>query len=179
MTDRLQLLITTNIEWLGQAEALLDRISDQAYVAVPSGLAPHRAGGHLRHIVEFYECFLVGLPEGSVDYDARKRDPLVESCRRAARERIRRVIGRLETEPRLRADSNVRVSMEDSGGSGIADPFVISSIGRELQALSSHTIHHFALMALTLRALGVSVDPDFGIAPSTLRFLGSRSEEAA
>jgi hypothetical protein len=31
------------------------------------------------------------------------------------------------------------------------DPFLLSSVARELQALSSHTIHHFAVMAMTLR----------------------------
>ena len=55
------------------------------------------------------------------------------------------------------------------------EPFLISSVGRELQVLSSHTIHHFALMAMTLRVLGVPVDPDFGMAPSTLRYLDTQA----
>ena len=35
--------------------------------------------------------------------------------------------------------------------------------------LSSHTIHHFALIGITLRESGLAVDPDFGVANSTLR----------
>jgi hypothetical protein len=53
---------------------------------------------------------------------------------------------------------------------------MISSTGRELQTLSSHTIHHFALIAMTLRVLGHKVDRDFGMAPSTLRYMSSRSK---
>ena len=53
-----------------------------------------------------------------------------------------------------------------------------SSIGRELQALSSHTIHHFALMAMTLQALGFQLDRDFGMAPSTLRYQAAKREAA-
>jgi hypothetical protein len=54
-----------------------------------------------------------------------------------------------------------------------------SSISRELQVLSSHTIHHFALIAITLRMHGVEMDPDFGMAPSTLRYLASKSTAEA
>ena len=52
-------------------------------------------------------------------------------------------------------------------------------ISRELQVLSSHTVHHFALIAVTLRMHGVEMDPDFGMAPSTLRYLASKTAEAA
>ena len=172
-------LIEVNIAWLRQAEALLDRMDDAIYTASPRGLAPHKAGGHLRHILEFYECFLAGLDGGRIDYDERKRNLSVETCRVAAQERIRWLIHQLETEPALRIDSLVSVRLEDSAGCRIADPFLVSSVGRELQLLSSHTIHHFALMGMTLRALGVPVDPDFGMAPSTLRFLASQAPAEA
>jgi uncharacterized damage-inducible protein DinB len=180
LIQRQEYLISANIGWLRQAEILLSRISDAAYTATPSGLAPHKAGGHLRHILEFYECFLAGLPASHIDYDARQRDLSLERSRQAAQERIHRLIRCLETESALRTDSVVWVRIEDSAGSRIPEPFLISSVGRELQVLSSHTIHHFALMAMALRALGVPVDPDFGMAPSTLRYMAAQaSAEAA
>ena len=173
--DRQELLIGANIGWLRQADALLDRISDAVYTATPTGLAPHKVGSHLRHILEFYECFLAGLPASNVDYDARKRDISLERSRPAARERIRSLIRAFESEVALRTDSVIRVRIEDSARSRIPEPFLISSVGRELQVLSSHTIHHFALMAMTLRALGVAVDPGFGMAPSTLRYMATQA----
>jgi hypothetical protein len=54
------------------------------------------------------------------------------------------------------------------------DVYLTSSVGRELQALSSHTIHHFALIAIALRVHGLEVDPDFGMSPSTLRYQAAR-----
>src|SRR5215472_2833696 len=179
VAQRQEYLITVNIAWLCQAEALLTRINDDVYAASPSGLAPHRAGAHLRHILEFYECFLAGLAKGRIDYDARKRDVSVETSRAAAQARIHSLIHRLSSEPALRVDSLVSVHIEDSAGSRISEPFLVSSVGRELQALSSHSIHHFALIAMTLRALGVPMDPDFGMAPSTLRYRASQAEAEA
>jgi hypothetical protein len=129
--------------------------------------------------MEFYECFLDGLAGGRIDYDARKRDLSVETSRQTAQARIRILTRRLQSEPALRVDSLVSVRMEDSAGSRISEPLLVSSVGRELQVLSSHSIHHFALIAMTLRALGVPVDPDFGMAPSTLRYRASQTEAEA
>jgi hypothetical protein len=188
VAQRQEYLITINIAWLHQAEALLTRINDGVYKASPSSLAPHKASvyqemstasAHLRHILEFYECFLAGLVGRRIDYDDRKRDLAVETSRQAAQARIRLLIHRLETEPALRIDSMVSVRIEDSAGSRLPEPFLVSSVGRELQVLSSHTVHHFALMAMTLRALGVFIDPDFGVALSTLRYRASQAAAAA
>lgn len=173
--ERQEHLIGANIGWLRQADALLDRIGDAVYTATPAGLAPHKAGSHLRHILEFYESFLAGLPASNVDYDVRKRDTSLERSRPAARERIRSLIRAFESELALRTDAVILVRIEDSASSRIPEPFLISSVGRELQVLSSHTIHHFAMMAMTLRALGVAVDPDFGIALSTLRYMATQA----
>lgn len=171
-------LIATNVAWLRQALALVRGIDDVSYRTSPEGLAPHRAGAHLRHILEFYECFLNGLESLNVDYDARQRDERIETSRQVAMDRITAIIERLETEPLVRRDSVLFVRMEDAKANLLEDPYLCSTVGRELQALSSHTIHHFALIAITLRAHGVSVDPDFGMAPSTLRFRSSQAFEA-
>ena len=69
--------------------------------------------------------------------------------------------------------------MEDAEANAIPDSYMESSVSRELQVLSSHTIHHFALIAITLRMHGVELDSDFGMAPSTLRYLASKTAEAA
>jgi hypothetical protein len=75
--------------------------------------------------------------------------------------RLRVLIERLES---LQVDGSVQVRAED------AEPYLSSTIGRELQSLSSHTVHHFALIAMSLRAMGIPVEEDFGVAPSTLRY---------
>ncbi len=162
-------LIGMNVTWLRQAQTMLDEIGDARFTASPAGLAPHRVSGHLRHIIEFYECFLDGLTSAHVDYDARRRDSLLERSRLAASQRLDAIIERLTLDPELRGDAVLFVRMEDASALDLPEPYLMSSVGRELQSLSSHTIHHFALIAMTLRALGHSLDENFGVAPSTLR----------
>lgn len=156
-------LAATNIRWLQQALSLLGRVDEAAFVNSPPGLAPHRAGSHLRHVLEFYECFLDGLAGCRIDYDARRRDHEIERSRHAAGAKICSILRRLEALTFLE-DRMLEVRVENGDG------YLASSVGRELQALSSHTIHHFALIAVTLRLHGIQVDPAFGMSPSTLRY---------
>ena len=44
-----------------------------------------------------------------------------------------------------------------------------STVRRELIFLVSHTVHHYALIAVMLRHQAVGLPADFGVAPSTLR----------
>jgi hypothetical protein len=172
-------LIAPNVRWLRQALRLLERLDDTVYATTAPGLPPHRAGAHLRHVLEFYQCFLEGLDWSHIDYDARRRDESVERSRKAAAATIRSIIHSLQTHPEVRQERIVWVRMEDALCSGVRDAFMESSLSRELQVLSSHTIHHFALIAMTLRAHGVQLDADFGMAPSTLRHLAAKTAEAA
>lgn len=166
-------LISVNIDWLRQALSLLARMDDATYNFSPELVAPHRVGGHLRHVLEFYECFLDGVESSYIDYDARQRDPLVETSRQAAASKVCSLIRRLDETAILRRDSPVFVRMESSETERPPDVFLLSSMCRELQALSSHTIHHFALIAMTLRVMGFPVGAEFGMSPSTLRYRAS------
>ncbi len=176
---RQELLIEGNVHLLRQAQSLLAPISDRIYKDSPAGFAPHRVGSHLRHVLEFYECFLDGVETGHVDYDARKRDEAVGTNRNEAIARIQKIVERLQNCPALRGEMLIWVRAEDSTLEDVQDQYLTSSPARELQVLSSHTIHHFALVAMTLRGHGVAVDPDFGMAPSTLRYLATAKGQAA
>ena len=172
-----QSLIETNVRWLRQALRLLERLDDAWYDTTSTGLAPHRAGAHLRHLVEFYQSFLEGLESSHIDYGVRLYDGAIECSRDTVSTAIRRIIVSLQNHRELQGERIVWVRMEDPE-SGVRD-FVESSISRELQVLSSHTVHHFALIAMTLRMHGVEMDPDFGMSPSTLRYVESKAMEAA
>ena len=177
--SRQSALIETNVRWLRQALRLVGGLDDTSYTTTPRGLAPHRAGAHLRHILEFYRCFLEGLECSHIDYDARRRDDTIEYSREAASAAIRSIIRTLETSRDLYQERIIWVRMEDADSNAVREGFMESSISRELQVLSSHTVHHFALIAITLRVHGVEIDSDFGMAPSTLRYLASKTAKAA
>src|SRR5437868_6078396 len=80
-------LIATNITWLRQSLDLVGRLDDAAFASAPKTLPGYRVGSHLRHVLEFYECFLDGIERRRIDYDARRRDETVENSRLAAAER--------------------------------------------------------------------------------------------
>ncbi|MBM3734203.1 MAG: hypothetical protein FJW39_00310 [Acidobacteria bacterium] len=168
--QRQSLLINANITQLRQGVALLGQISDLQYSTSPRSLPGQTAGGHIRHILEFYECLLGGLDSTHVDYDARRRDPMVQNHRGVAIQRLRAVMDWLSLEPTLRGDGVLMVRMEDAPKGEGYDTFLTSSVARELQVLASHTVHHFALVSIILKAHGAEVEQELGVAPSTLRY---------
>ncbi len=123
----------------------------------------------------------VAHARGWIDYDARRRDPATEAELEVARARLRRTLTRMEAF-QARGDSADRpiLVVMDAGGDSEAPGLPLgetppstrgaSSVGRELQYLIAHTVHHFALMAVALRLAGFEPHADFGVAPSTLRF---------
>src|ERR1051326_5449975 len=113
LPSRASALIATNVRWLRQALRLLERLDDTVYAATAPGFAPHRAGAHLRHVLEFYQCFLDGLESSHIDYDARQRDESVEHSRSAAAITIRSIIHAFETHAELRQERILWVRMED------------------------------------------------------------------
>lgn len=160
-------LIADNMHLLEQGVALIERLDDQTYTTAHPQLALSGAGSHFRHCMDFYHAFLAGVNAGRINYDDRARNPLIETCRATAAAKLRALIDGLK---RLRMDDHQRalqVTLENSGP-GDAPVWSHSSLVRELQALLSHTTHHYAIIAIGLRLQGVEPGREFGVAPSTL-----------
>ena len=157
-------LIETNLRWLRQIIELLERMSGDSYVRKADALGAQSIGPQVRHIVEFYESFLKGLQSRRIDYGARKRDRLIEINREAAVDRLRGLSSQLLAGAECGGDCALWIRVEDSA----LNTYVMSSASRELQELSSHTVHHLALIAMIARMLGLEVDPDLGVSPSTM-----------
>lgn len=162
------ILAHQNIHFLDQGIELLAALDDHSYCACDSH-GHSCVGAHLRHVLDCYRCFLKGWESGRIDYDARQRNPAVETDRRVAEETIREIRNGLVA---LRsADRNRRVEVRvDAAAWSDTDPWTQSTLGRELQFLLSHTVHHYALIAMTLRGIGFEPGRRFGVAPSTLEF---------
>ena len=100
---------------------------------------------------------------GGFDYDRRRRDVRLESCKQLALAEIQQTIDVLTH----LEDGAVRVHSEVSPSDKVVVE-VHSTIKRELLFVTSHAVHHFALIALLLRLQGVVVPDSFGVAPATL-----------
>jgi hypothetical protein len=167
-------IINSCVTLLKQASDLIERIDDAVF-ASKSPLSPRGSiGGHVRHILDFYQSFLNGLESGHINYNLRQRDSRTELDRLEAVKRISGTITALRSLPLLDGGTCLLVSTED--GTVTAPVWCASSVLRELDFLQSHTIHHFSLVAMLLRLHEIDPGEQFGVAPATLNYW---QEEAA
>jgi uncharacterized damage-inducible protein DinB len=162
-------LAAGNVAFLRQGLDLIRRLSDAQYSTAPPLFHRGGVGAHFRHILDHYDCFLDGLPEGRVDYDHRRRDHRLEVDRAAAAGKIEEICGRLD---RLEGDAArpLRATLLCGELEDASPVWSGTSLARELQFLVSHTVHHYAVIAAMLRPQGVEPGADFGVAPSTLMY---------
>lgn len=167
-------LIAENILVLRQGLDLLGRLPDDVYVKTVAPYFTSGVGKHVRHNIDHYEMFLAGVAGACIDYDGRQRDPRFETDRQYAMEKIRRVMAGLENLTAHNGEQIILVKMNDMEENSAATKWSRSTLARELQFLLSHTIHHYALVAIILKIQGVDCHPDFGVAPSTLQYQRSQ-----
>ncbi len=164
------ILIHDNITVLQQGLNLLYNIDDRLYTH--TGQLPHTAsvGGHMRHCLDFYHCFVRGSETGIIDYDRRERDDRIARERHVAVATIETLVACLEQQAHMSGQQPVQVRLDQSPQRSDADAWSASSVARELQFLVSHTIHHYALIATLLRLQGFEPGKEFGVAPATLAY---------
>lgn len=161
-----------NLSLLTQTTAMIDALHAGA---TPAFQYAQAVGPHVRHILEHYQALIahVESPKSSaVDYDARDRDMQVQSQPDSTKARVRWVRERLEALS-MRADLVLGTPLSTrlkTGDEGDVELTVPSTLGRELLFLSSHTVHHFALLGHYCKAAGVEMGADFGKAPATVAF---------
>jgi len=164
--DTLQTLVESTKQTLLEGLTLIDSLDEAGYSATASSLGADSAGNHIRHYLEFFECFLDGLKIGAVDYASRRRDRAVGQDRLLGMLRTAETMERLDALRTLDSSAPISVRAEDD----TEDAWMPSTLGRELEFLRSHTVHHYGLIALIVRMHGATVPSTFGVAPSTLRF---------
>jgi hypothetical protein len=161
-------LIQANIQLLDQSRDLLQRLDIETYVKTSPVFLNSAIGGHMRHCLEHYQSLIAGLHEGRINYDHRARDQKVETEPQAAEARMGELRNQLAGLDPANLPEDLSVLM-DHGAESSTGVWQKSTLGRELQFLISHTIHHYALIAGLCRLHGVTICKDFGVAPSTLR----------
>ncbi|MCZ6727289.1 MAG: hypothetical protein O7A98_08020 [Acidobacteria bacterium] len=159
-------LIQQNLDVIDRGAALLERLRHAGERACIGEVGPH-----FRHCIDFYDCFLAGLEPRRIDYDARDRSAAVESAPEPALAALHRIRGRLDELGEEEGELRVRADVVTEQAT-----WTRSTVNRELLFLLSHTIHHYALIALLLRQGGIDVPTDFGFAPSTLEHQKRQTE---
>lgn len=154
------------LEEIERGVEIIRRLDDAGYARSADGSAS--IGAHIRHNLDFISALLNGVAGRRIDYNARSRNPRVETDREYAAEQLEFASRRLETLDGDRLERRVMVRSEID-----EDVWHTSSLSRELEFLHSHTVHHYALIARLIGAIGHEVAVEFGVAPSTLRFRAS------
>lgn len=162
---------------LGQGLKVLDTLDQETYTRALPFANGGTIGGHYRHALEHFSQLQSGLATGSVDYDARNRDVLLETDHNEAIRVTRKLAASLKSLTSRASEYPLEVRCSITYGEEDACT-ASSTLGRELMFCISHAIHHYAIIALILRSEDRTVPEGFGVAPSTIRhrlqFAGTR-----
>lgn len=145
----------------------LDRMAPGAYARPLDVLSRASVGQHTRHVIEFFQCLLEQRFTGTVDYDARPRNRLIEEHPAAAAEAVEAIRGKLAG-----ADPAQPLCLAVSYGVGAPERRAVpTTFERELVYNVEHAIHHMAIVKIGLCEASPAIDlPEgFGVAPSTIR----------
>lgn len=177
-SDQETSLIEANTRALLQLQTTLSGMKDCTYTQCPcEGFSP--IGGHVRHVIEFYQEFFTAEKEGfekGLSYDKRQRNLTLETSRENAVTQIREIIKRFE---------NVQESNQPIAMSMTIDPEniklcdMVTTPTRELFHLLDHATHHMALIKMTAERLGNECGESFGTAGATLAHNKTKDTTAA
>jgi len=145
---------------------LLNSITDKQYS--DKTVAPYYSsiGGHMRHILDIFDCIFEGLPDKKIDLAARKRNEFVEDFTIQGLIYFETILTKLHTLKYY--DYNEIVEVSDDLGMG--EVVVKYTLASALIQAHSHAIHHFASIGYIISQLGIELpDEDFGYNPTTPR----------
>jgi len=155
-------------EILSQLIQLTDQLDEQQYAGPLPVLSGSSIGKHVHHIIELYECLLNGLHAGTVNYDARSRNLLLETDPFFSTQVMLDIIHQIEEQP---ADQPLLLKLDVSVNDGKQQE-IQTTYYRELAYNIEHAIHHMAIikMAVLIYFPVIKVEENFGVAYSTIRY---------
>ena len=170
-------LLRSVLQTLSQGEALLAQLSDADYTRTLPVAFNASIGGHYRHCLDHFRSLLASAAAGDLNYDHRERGTLVESDRFAALNATRELRESFERLDPICVTRPLSVTCKTShtlAGSESAT----STVAREIMYCVAHAVHHFALIGFMANVMGLSLPPQFGFAPSTIKHLAQVSQSA-
>ncbi len=155
-----------------QGLGLLFELGNHTYSHVARDPFNASIGQHYRHVLEHFQSLVTGLRAGEINYDARERNLRMQTdvtYASIATCDILRALKRYTNEA-LTRDCTVINSV---GYSAPGPSSFTSNISRELAYCAGHAIHHYAIIRLIGHEVGVPLPAEFGIAPSTIKYMNT------
>jgi uncharacterized damage-inducible protein DinB len=138
----------------------LNKLNYDEYTHKIEPLNNSSIGEHVRHIIELFQQLEVGYNTGVLNYDARKRDVLIQQNLDFAIESIAKIVESITKENKKIQLITLLTDNEN---------LIETNYYRELMYNLEHCIHHQALLKIGFNYLGIDKLPeDYGVAKSTL-----------
>jgi len=161
-----------NVSLLKETIELLKSISIEIYTHQSMLFNADTPGAHVRHIIEHYELFLEGLSTGHINYDLRKRNLKLSSDPKIAIKQVEEIIGQIK----ILSPENLSLLIDIKMDTGNVCDAVNTSVGRELQFLWSHHVHHNAIIRMIIESSGEAVIKNYGVAASTIKYQQTKNQ---
>lgn len=155
------------INILEQLRSFVEQIHPQDYYKPLPVLNQSSPGQHLRHTLEFFLCLKKGYESGTVNYDKRNHDRLIETDRSVAQHTLGLI---REFAGKNLPDKSLKLEVSYSQTEGIYH-ILETTFQRELAYNIEHAVHHMAIIKIGVRDSMpyISLPDNFGIAASTVR----------
>ncbi len=167
-------LIEATLSNLFNIRYYLGNLSPDRYREPLEILSLASIGEHTRHILEFYQCLLGQCESGSINYDHRVRNKLIQEDPDIASQALDEI---MEALPGCAIDQQLQLEIcyDQDQQETVA---VTTSMERELAYNLEHVIHHLAIIKIGLSVIAprMELPEGFGVAPSTMRY---KSKECA
>lgn len=143
----------------------LQQLSAEQYKQPSKILFNATIGQHTRHIIELFIELDKGYETGTVNYEKRKRDYLIETDKDFAASLLFEIYNRLnKPDKELILESNY----DEHSNEVIA---IKSNYYREVIYNLEHTVHHMALIRVGVKEVsGIELPEGFGVASSTIKY---------
>jgi uncharacterized damage-inducible protein DinB len=156
-----------SVQILHQVKGLITQLSDDDYSRPLDLLSSNTIARHVRHVLEMYDEMISGIGMELIDYDARKRNLLIEHNREYTLQFISDMEAKLEM---LEADKPLQLCTCYDIKTG--KMIVNTSINRELAYNIEHAIHHMAIIQISVKHAfsHITLPAGFGVTFSTLAY---------
>jgi uncharacterized damage-inducible protein DinB len=170
-------MLKSQLEIIEQGQLYLNSTSKEDYTAIISPNFISSAGSHMRHIIDHYLALMSGVDNKLIDYDKRVRGSEIELSPVLAINKLNRVSDWIKSLTEEQLNQLITLKTEVSVTCKNVQK-VQTSIGRELVFVSSHAVHHYAMIAQISFAQKSLLTPSFGLAPATATFLRETSKSS-
>jgi hypothetical protein len=153
-------LVANTRSTLSDLTDLIQKLTIGEYTTGCEELGNATIGQHSRHIIELFQCLTDQYASGTINYDLRERNKLIETDPEMAILCINRICNEIELPEKV-------LTMKFDHGEG--NTTIETNFTRELLYNLEHCIHHQALIRVAVCKLTrIQLPSNFGVAPSTL-----------